>query len=92
MDESSQTGAPTRASEQTSGSSSVSRQADEATGRPSAEALCRRVISILDAQHNDRVTVGLLRELFDAWPVTSQPVVKRPWPPLRAADPYDPRD
>jgi hypothetical protein len=83
VNESSQTGASSCASEQGPGSS----------GRPSAETLCRWVIDILDAGHTDQVTVGLLRAIFDI-PERDNlpPVIKRPWPPLRAADPHDPRD
>ena len=62
------------------------------TGRESAEALCRRCIGILDANLPDDETIRQLRDLFDIPDADPQPVMKREWPVLRAAEPYDPRD
>lgn len=74
------------------------------TGRESAEALCRRVIGILDAHLPDGETVRHLRDLFDIPEADPEPVAADvlAWPKLRAADgviglpderqPYDPRD
>lgn len=64
------------------------------TGRPSAEDLCRQVISILDSGLPDAGTVHQLRRLFDI--PDPEPIAKdaRAWPVLRASEapPHDARD